>query len=265
MKTKDQEQKLYESVIKFYSTPASIEYYSRKLDEDVLFPPEEAMIRRYMRLPADVLDIGCGTGRITFYLYRLGFRVKGTDITPALVEAGNSYAKKRGIPALLKTCNGRDLPYPDSTFDHVLLVSQMIHCVPLKKNRVALLKEAERVCGKQGKIIITYHDIDILRKEKPWDPDFHYNPDMIGKMTESFDILESGDGFDDNCQGKPVDQPGYGHNFTQKEMEDTVKKAGLVITDRDSFRTVAGGEPDSFWSATQILVISKNGHNRGNQ
>jgi SAM-dependent methyltransferase len=75
-----------------------------------------------------VLDVGCGTGNLTFYLAQnRGIRaVRGVDFSPAYVE----HARCQNHDARLTFLVGDacDLPFPEASFDHALsmLVLQFI-------------------------------------------------------------------------------------------------------------------------------------------
>jgi SAM-dependent methyltransferase len=250
-----QEQRLCQSVRDFYDSPSSVQYYGAKLEQGRLFPPEEALVDKYLTTPGCLLDIGCGTGRITFYLARRGFPATGLDVSSEMVAYGNKFAAAHDLPQCLQCGDGKRLPFAAASFDYVLLISQMIHHVPLRTNRVGLLAEAKRVCKPQGTIILTFHDYETVKKLQAWDPDWVGDPEKVDRLRSSCDVLEQGDAFGDNCQGTVVDHPGYVHNCTLQEMREEVRDAGLQVISSDSYGTIVGGEFDRFWGAVQVFTM----------
>ena len=68
-----------------------------------------------------VLEIGCGEGRLTLRLARLGARVEAVDPDPARVRAA-----RRALPSRYagrvryRTGAAEGLPHPNGTFDRVV-------------------------------------------------------------------------------------------------------------------------------------------------
>lgn len=249
-----EEQELFQSVRDYYSTEVAIREYAERAGERRLEAPEQAMVERFMTPPARVLDVGCGAGREAFALADMGYQVTGIDITPALIEQARALAWDLELPVDFPVCDGKSLAFPDDSFDYVLLITQMIHYVPLKANRAHLLREAGRVCKPQARILLTYHDWDIVKTHRLWgDGKKEEGSDQV---AERFASLEPGDVFRSECQGQLSEVFGYGHNFTRDEMESEVLEAGLTIIERADFYSITG-EPLEFWKPTQVLVLTK--------
>ena len=70
--------------------------------------------------PRDVLDVGCGTGFLTVLLAKLGHRVTGVDLTPAMLERGAERMKLAGVQATLLEGNALELPVGADSFDAVV-------------------------------------------------------------------------------------------------------------------------------------------------
>ncbi len=67
-----------------------------------------------------VLDVGCGTGVVAVTAARAGARVKGLDLTPALLERARENAVLAGVEIEFVEGDVEALPYPDNAFDVVL-------------------------------------------------------------------------------------------------------------------------------------------------
>ncbi|HET6456735.1 MAG TPA: class I SAM-dependent methyltransferase [Armatimonadota bacterium] len=252
---KRQEQELFRSVVDYYSTPESLEYYRDRARNQGFYSVERAMVERFMSPPATVLDVGCGAGREAFELTRMGYTVTGVDVTSALLEQAKAIATELGMDIEFRLGNGKSLDFPDGSFDYVLLITQMIHHVPLHANRVRLLREAGRVVKPGGRILLTYNDHDVAKDHKPWGAGWRSDADKADELAATYSILERGDQFSMDCQGKQSGVFGYGHQLTREEMEAEVLEAELEIVERADFHTIEGGEPDEFWKPTRVLVL----------
>jgi len=67
-----------------------------------------------------VLDVGCGTGVVAVTAARAGARVRGLDLTPALLERARENAVLADVEIEFMEGDVESLPYPDRTFDVVL-------------------------------------------------------------------------------------------------------------------------------------------------
>lgn len=82
---------------------------------------------------ASVLDVGCGEGYVLEELARRGLDAHGADIV--------DIRRLRSCP--FRLYDGLSLPYPDETFDLVML-NYVLHHVP-DERKLQLLREAIRV------------------------------------------------------------------------------------------------------------------------
>ena len=222
---KRQEQELFRSVVDYYSTPESLEYYRDRARNLGFYSVERAMVERFMSPPATVLDVGCGAGREAFELARMGYTVTGVDVTSALVEQARILASELGMDIEFRVGDGKSLDFADASFDYVLLISQVINYVPTHANRVGLLREARRVVKPEGRIVLTYNDHNIAKDHEPWGAGWRTDADKADELAATYSILEPGDCFTRDHQGKPVAVFGYVHQLPSEEMEAEVLQA----------------------------------------
>ena len=83
-----------------------------------------------------VLDVGCGTGRVSLHLARRGHAVIGLDAEPAFVDAFNQRAGQLPALALAGDAQGFQL---DSSFDLVLAPMQLIQLLADAEQRLRCL------------------------------------------------------------------------------------------------------------------------------
>jgi ubiquinone/menaquinone biosynthesis C-methylase UbiE len=97
---------------------------------------------------AEVLDAGCGAGRMSRYLADRGVRPRGLDLSRGMVAMA-----RRDHPDLSFGVASLDaLPLDDASVDGVLLWYSVIHTPPSGLHR--LLAEAVRVCRPGGHLLV---------------------------------------------------------------------------------------------------------------
>jgi SAM-dependent methyltransferase len=118
---------------------------------------EPELIHNEAHQGATVLDLGCGTGRITHALMRLGHRVVAVDMDERML------AEIRGAETVLSRIEDLDL---GRTVDCVLLMSTLINS-PDAAARGALLAACRRHVAANGIVIIERYDPEIGRDTTP--------------------------------------------------------------------------------------------------
>ncbi|HYM30848.1 MAG TPA: methyltransferase domain-containing protein [Candidatus Cybelea sp.] len=91
----------------------------------------------------EVLDVGCGTGSLSFALARRANvrRVCGLDYAPAYVDFASRQNQDRRIE--FRTGDATAMPYADRSFDRVLSLL-MLHFVPQAERAVAEMRRVAR-------------------------------------------------------------------------------------------------------------------------
>jgi ubiquinone/menaquinone biosynthesis C-methylase UbiE len=106
------------------------------------------LIQEYAGSIASALDYGCGAGRSTRFLKRLGFDAVGVDVSQEMLEQARSKDRSgeyHHVPS------GR-LPFEDSEFD--LVFSSFVFLEVSRIEEIeGILKEMKRVLRKDGIII----------------------------------------------------------------------------------------------------------------
>ena len=77
--------------------------------------------------PADVLDLGCGTGSVSLLAVEQGHRVTGVDLSPAMVEQAR--AKLAGRDAVFLVGDAGSPPVGEERFD-VVVVRHVLWTLP---------------------------------------------------------------------------------------------------------------------------------------
>lgn len=109
-----------------------------------------------------VLDVGCGTGRILQVL-PANVKYTGLDNSPELLAiAGRRHPTGKFISA-----DARALPFPDKSFDAVLVIAVAHHFLK-EPERLAVLAEAKRVLKKGGRVYVSVWNLNQSKFWKNW-------------------------------------------------------------------------------------------------
>ena len=129
-----------------------------------------------------ILDIGCGKGREAFCLNDKGFRLTGIDISETVIESAREIAKINNLDIEFAVSDGKVLPFPDETFDVVVIWAQTFGLFPDELSRQHILDECKRVLRKDGLLSFSTHDKEYLQE--------NYSAFLVGNVFCPFEDTE---------------------------------------------------------------------------
>jgi SAM-dependent methyltransferase len=103
---------------------------------------------------ASVLDVGCGYGRITLPLARLGYAVEGVDLSPNLIDAAREAAARAGLVVEFSVGSMTSLPHDADSFDVAICLWSAFHELLEEDEQVSALRELSRVLRPGGFALI---------------------------------------------------------------------------------------------------------------
>ena len=135
----------------------------------------------------EVLEIGCGEGRVARTLTALGYRVTATDAVPAMVAAA---AAARSAERHL-VADAAALPFAAASFDRVMAYNVLMDVADM----AAVLREVRRVLRPSGQLIASivhpFRDRGRFAGPEP-EADFVLKGSYFGRVR--FDGIEERDG-----------------------------------------------------------------------
>lgn len=137
-----------------HADPATLEKLGDAMEISAADEQHRAMVEAYLAdldltSGARVLEVGCGTGAIARLIAAVAGEVVGVDPSAALLR------RARALSAALENvffeeADGRALPYPDASFDAVVLHRVLCHAPEPER----VLAEAVRVLRRGGRIAV---------------------------------------------------------------------------------------------------------------
>lgn len=141
-----------------FGLPKVTESYARSVTEIGLWKSEEIVFTKYFDKDGRILDIGCGAGRTTVGMYKLGYRhIEGLDLSPDLIRSAKQIAHSLGLDISYREGNALCLPDPGNTFDGALFSFYGFMQIPGKENRIRAMTEIARVIKPGTYYIFTTH------------------------------------------------------------------------------------------------------------
>lgn len=98
------------------------------LEEPTMRAAWAEMLRRVLPVPpADLADLGCGTGSLSVLLAQQGYAVTGIDLSPQMLERARAKASRAGVVATFEL---GDAAAPDLAPTDVVLTRHVAWAVP---------------------------------------------------------------------------------------------------------------------------------------
>ena len=110
-----------------------------------------------------VLDIGCGTGNLLALYAEAGCEVYGIDASPAMLAQAQ---RRLGEDAHLELGDGTALPYPEASFD-VVLITSVLHELDADQRHV-VLAQAARMLAPEGSVLVVDYVPGLLHHPRGW-------------------------------------------------------------------------------------------------
>jgi ubiquinone/menaquinone biosynthesis C-methylase UbiE len=128
------------------------------------------------RGPLEALDIGCGTGFLSFELAARGHRVTGVDFAPAMLAEARRKAVQQNSPLRFEQADAEQLPFPGQSFD--LAISR--HVLWTLPHPEAAIDEWIRVLRPRGRLVVI---------DGRFNPNFLVEPSQNARTSSEYQAI----------------------------------------------------------------------------
>mgnify|MGYP006282818825 FL=1 len=197
-KRQENEKTLWNRVAKSYDRQTQVYAYAY----------EQSIHKALQHIEADssVLEIGCGTGTITFGIAGQAKNVEAIDISERMIEVAGEKAKQNGITHIhFQVGDAYHLPYENESFD-VILLFNILHVV---KDCQTVLKEAYRLLKPGGKLLTA---TDCYAEKSSWTSQMKI---LVEKLLKRLGLIP------------------YLSIFSKHDLERMLKNHGFELFEKD--------------------------------
>lgn len=195
---------------------------------------ELEIFNKFIKNGQNILDWGCGNGRLIFLLKNKKVNYFGTDQSNELLKIAKKNHKKEVKEGRVKffSTASRKKSFSKDFFDLVFMIASFHH-LPDRRSRLKLLVDVYKQLKFGGKLIITVWNL-----ESDWAKN---KIDTSWKQIGENDFLVPWS----NPQGEVLAQRYY-HHFPKEELSELLKEAGFKIkkldySERTSWTDKKGG------------------------
>ncbi|MFD8690071.1 class I SAM-dependent methyltransferase [Streptomyces sp. NPDC059651] len=219
-----------------------------------------------------MLDCACGIGTQALGLAALGYRVTGSDLSPAAVSRAAKEAASRGIGLRVAAADMTQLPFREASFDVVVCADNSLPHLLTPEAVVAALGEMRRVLRPGGVLLLSTRPYDRLRRERPGSTPpqmregadgrvvtfqlWHWQPDGERYDLEHFQ-LRPGASAESGAEGEGETGERWGVR-TRRTSYWALSQAQIVeFTARAGLREPVWHEPDESGFFQPVLVVRR--------
>jgi SAM-dependent methyltransferase len=191
-----------------FNDPVAVVHYTRAAHKLGLWESERICIERFFPgKNARLLEGGCGAGRVTLGLWKLGYRrITAFDFASELVEQARDLATRRDAAGITihhadATRLGEHPAFASSAgaFDGALFMFNGLMQIPGRENRLAALANLRALCRPGAPLLITTHDRDATVFERAlWIPE----AERWAKGGQDPRLVEYGDRYFEDQHGR---------------------------------------------------------------
>lgn len=204
--------------------------FSTWLNLEKLWPAEAYLIEKYLNPDFSVVEAGVNGGRILLRMEDMGFKsLAGFDYVPELIDKAIERNLDRTIDFQVQ--DAIELAYPDSSFDQIVYLQQIICLIENREDRLKALHESYRILKQGGIGLFSVLSFESRSSSAIYAIYFKYLTFLRKLRGDNLSIqylpwLKLGGKFNFNAL---LDRPPYTYWYQVTEIYELLKSVGFEI------------------------------------
>lgn len=201
------------------------------------------LVDQYIHPGQEILDVGCGNGRVANLADKIKAHYTGIDLSSELI----AIARTQHPEATFVVSNMMHTPFANNSFDHVMMIASFHH-IPSRAYRLQTIQEMARITKPGGMILMTNWN------KYQWR--FAKIRLQFGWQLLTKPVMDRGDVLIPwrNQERKTITNRYY-HFFTAGELRRLARAANLTIVDQ--YYETQGTRRGKYGAANSVTVLGK--------
>lgn len=195
-----------------------------------LWESEEILVNEYFKKNSKILDIGCGPGRITLPLAKLGNEVIGIDPSADMIDIARKIEFSTNLVLGYRIARAAKIPFEDNFFDYAIFANNGWGQIPGKGERQRTLSEIARILKPKGVFIFCVHQRYYFSPGLFFWAMKFFEYHFLRRIGLSVKEVDFGDVFlTKNKEGNKLKQARFVHIAGKREIRKALINAGFEI------------------------------------
>jgi ubiquinone/menaquinone biosynthesis C-methylase UbiE len=234
----------------YFSDNKIVDYYSKAIECVGLWNSEKQLIKKYSNKNSYILDVGCGAGRVSFGLYKEGYRnLYGIDLSQEMINKANNINNNNKLNIQFSCQDASDLNFNDNFFDLIIFSFNGFCTIPTREIRYQVCNEINRVLKSNG-IFIFLADNQRNQSKYKW----YWKNELLkwAKNNQDKRIYDFGDliFIDDNIEC-------FFHFYGKDELIEMLNKSGFELINNISINKFKESESVKEFCPYGVFWITK--------
>ena len=209
-------------ILNYFSDSSVLEHYQEASEQVGLWDSEKIVFSKtFPDLDLNLLELGCGTGRISFGLWKRGYtNLMASDFSKPMIKRARILDKKLKTEITFQVEDATALSFSNDSFDGAIFGFNGLMQIPGRKNRFQAMQEIQRVLKSGSFFVFTTHDQSMPKWKKFW----ALERKKWKKGEQNPELLEFGDRFEETPRGKL-----YIHVPDVGDIRSDLQAAGFLV------------------------------------